>query len=211
MKIPSTGRIETFSDGVMAIIITILVLELRLPELPDEFSLYTFYHALFDIAPKLLAYLFSFLVIAIFWINHHNLLHHLSHTNAGLLWHNNHLLLWLSLIPIPTGFIGEHPTHKYAIALYAFIMFMAALSFTLMSKYAMFKGALMTGTVTADRRKALLRRSWFGPSIYGLSIIAAFIHPYIAWVLFVCVPVYFFWPKSIQQENSYTSNKEINT
>lgn len=198
MNIPSTGRIETFSDGVMAIIITILVLELRLPELPDKFSQHTFYDALSGIAPKLIAYLFSFIVISIFWVNHHNLLHHLTRTTAGLLWHNNHLLLWLSLIPIPTGFIGEHPDNKYAIAFYAFIMFMAALSFTLLSKYTMFKGALMTGEVTAERRKALLRRSWFGPGIYGLSIIAAFIHPYFAWVLFVCVPLYFFWPKSIQ-------------
>ncbi len=209
MQIPSTTRIETFSDGVIAIIITILVLELKLPALASGFSSQAFYLAMIDIAPKLLAYLFSFIVISIFWVNHHNLLHHLSHTTAGLLWHNNHLLLWLSLIPIPTGFIGEHPFNKYAIAFYAFVMFMAALSFTLMSRYAMFKGDLMNKTIRAHIRRSLIRRSWVGPSIYGMSIMASFINTYLAWALIVCVPVYFFWPKSIVQGNSYTSNNKL--
>lgn len=202
MKIPSTTRIEAFSDGVMAIIITILVLELKVPQLAEKFSDGEAYDVALNMVPKLVAYAFSFLIIATFWVNHHNFFHNLSHSSPALLWHNNHLLFWMSLIPLPTGFIGEHPLSPLATTAYALVMFMTALSFTLMSRYAMFKGDLMASTINAIRRKAIIKRSWVGPSIYGVSIFASFVHPYAAWILFLTVPIYFFWPKGIVHETN---------
>ncbi len=202
MKAPSTIRIEAFSDGVMAIIITILVLELKVPQLVEEFSDQEFNIVALNMIPKIIAYAFSFLVITIFWVNHNNFFHNLSHSSSALLWHNNHLLFWMSLIPLPTGFIGEHPFSSQATTAYAIVMFMTALSFTLMSRYAMFRGNLMTATISAHRRKAIIRRSWQGPIIYGASVFVSFIQPYAAWILFLTVPIYFFWPKRIIYETA---------
>jgi uncharacterized membrane protein len=197
MLAPSTTRIEAFSDGVMAIIITILVLELKVPQLVEEFSGQEFRIVALNMIPKIIAYAFSFLVVAIFWVNHHNFFHNLSHSSPSLLWHNNHLLFWMSLIPLPTGFIGEHPFSSQATTAYAVVMFMAALAFTLMSRHAMFKVNLMALSVSESRRKEIIRRSWVGPALYGTAIVASFIHPYAAWMFFFAVPVYFFWPKGI--------------
>lgn len=197
MTVPSTNRIEAFSDGVMAIIVTILVLELKVPELAAGFTSTEFNKEALHLLPKLIAYAFSFLVIAIFWVNHHNFFHLLKRSDAGLLWHNNHLLFWMSLIPLPTAFIGEHPFSKEANIGYAIVMFLAALAYTLMSRHAMFTGKLMDDSINAQRRKQMMKRSWVGPCFYMLAIIAAMIHPYAAYLFFIAVPVYFFWPKSL--------------
>lgn len=197
MTVPSTNRIEAFSDGVMAIIVTILVLELKVPELASSFTSDEFNKEALHMLPKLIAYAFSFLVIAIFWVNHHNFFHLLKKSDAGLLWHNNHLLFWMSLIPLPTAFIGEHPFSKQANIAYAVVMFMAALAYTLMSRHAMFTGKLMDEAVTQERRKKIVQRSFVGPGFYFLAIIAAIVHPYAAYLFFIAVPVYFFWPKSL--------------
>ncbi len=202
MLAPSTTRIEAFSDGVMAIIITILVLELKVPQLVEEFSDQEFRIVALSMIPKIIAYAFSFLVVAIFWVNHHNFFHNLSHSSSALLWHNNHLLFWMSLIPLPTGFIGEHPFSSQATTAYAVVMFMAALAFTLMSSHAMFKGNLMTLSINVNRRRTTIRRSWVGPVLYGIAIVTSFIHPYAAWLFFFAVPVYFFWPKGIIRDDS---------
>ncbi len=202
MNWPSKQRIEAFSDGVMAIIITILVLELKVPQLAEEFTKNDFNRAAMHLVPKMIAYAFSFVVIAIYWVNHHNFFHNLSQTNAGLIWHNNHLLFWLTMIPLPTGFIGEHPFSYQANLAYAVVMFMSALAFTIMSRYAMFKSDLMPDSVSSFMRKAIIKRSWVGPLLYGAAIAASFVHPYVAWFFFLLVPIYFFFPKTIRHKPS---------
>ena len=97
-----TGRLEAFSDGVIAIIITIMVLELKVPHPMNSDSLRS-------ITPELLCYVLSFIVIAIMWVNHHHLIHQARDASARVLWANNHLLFWMSLIPFVTGCIGENP------------------------------------------------------------------------------------------------------
>jgi uncharacterized membrane protein len=109
-------------------------------------------------------------------------------------------LFWLSLIPLPTGFIGEHPLSWQANLAYAFVMFMAGLSFTMMSRYAMFRSNLMPDTVSSYMRKIIIRRSMMGPVLYGAAIIFSLVHPFAAWFFFLAVPVYFFWPKAIIHE-----------
>lgn len=197
MTTPSTNRIEAFSDGVMAILITILVLELKVPQLAEHFSHEAFREAALHLLPKIIAYAFSFLVIAIFWVNHHHFFHLLDRSDAGLLWHNNHLLFWMSLIPLPTAFIGEHPDSPQAIMAYAGVMMMTALSFTLMSRHAMFKGRLMKETIDRKGRMAIMRRSLTGPVLYAAALIGSFIHPFVSYAFFIAVPVYFFWPKAV--------------
>ena len=123
----SKGRLEAFSDGVLAIIITIMVLEIKVPhgsELSD----------LASITPVLLAYLLSFVYIGIYWNNHHHLLQAARNVNGSILWANLHLLFWLSLVPFVTHWMGENPSAPVPAALYGVVMLMAAFAYTLLTR-----------------------------------------------------------------------------
>lgn len=128
--LPKTGRIEAFSDGVIAIIITIMVLEPRLPEHSVANGLWA--GLLTPLLPRLIPYLLSFLVIAIMWVNHHQFLHAARKATPALLWSNIHLLLWMSLIPVATAVVGEDPFVPLSIATYGFVLTANASAFILL-------------------------------------------------------------------------------
>src|SRR5579862_912912 len=119
------GRLEAFSDGVLAIIITIMVLELKVP-LGDSFE------SLRPFLPKLLSYLLSFIYVGIYWSNHHHLFHAVRSVRGPILWANLHLLFWLSLTPITTAWMGEHPLATAPVALYGADLFMNAVAYTIL-------------------------------------------------------------------------------
>lgn len=116
------NRLEAFSDGVLAIIITIMILEIKVPE-GEHFS---DLQALF---PKFLSYILSFVYVGIYWNNHHHMLQSVTKVNGKILWANLHLLFWLSLIPVSTGWMGEHNFAKATITMYGIILFFAAIAF----------------------------------------------------------------------------------
>src|SRR4051794_24137338 len=119
------GRIEAFSDGVIAIIITIMVLELKLPHDAELASLH-------ETAPAFIGYVISFVFVGIYWNNHHHLLHLVKHVDARIMWANMHLLFWLSLIPVVTRWVGEHPYDAPPTALYGVVMFMSGIAYLLL-------------------------------------------------------------------------------
>ncbi len=121
----STGRLEAFSDGVIAIIITIMVLELKVPHGSD-------FHALRAMLPVFLAYVLSFLYLGIYWNNHHHMLHAAEKVNGGILWANLHLLFWLSLVPVATEWTGNHPFAPLPTAIYGVILLGAAVAYTIL-------------------------------------------------------------------------------
>src|SRR5271167_1214855 len=120
-----TNRLEAFSDGVIAVIITIMVSELKVP---GDTTL----GSLRSVAPQFLSYLLSFLVVAIMWVNHHHLLHSARRADARLLWSNNNLLFWMSLVPFVTAYMGNSPRDPRAVALYGLIMFMCGSAFSIL-------------------------------------------------------------------------------
>lgn len=122
-----TNRLEAFSDGVLAIIITIMVLELKAPHGAAP-------AALLPLAPAFLSYVLSFVYIGIYWNNHHHLLHTLHHVTGGILWANLHLLFWLSLLPIATAWMGENRFAAVPTALYGFVLLMAAAAYWLLQR-----------------------------------------------------------------------------
>jgi uncharacterized membrane protein len=124
------ARLEAFSDGVLAIIITIMVLELKVPH-GDSFSVLT------PLFPIFLSYVLSFAYIGIYWNNHHHLLHTCNKVTAGVLWSNLHLLFWLSLLPFATGWMGENHFSALPTAMYGFVLFMAACAYHLLQKAIM--------------------------------------------------------------------------
>jgi len=120
-------RLEAFSDGVIAIIITIMVLELKIPHGAD-------WQSLRNLAPKFISYVISFVYIAIYWNNHHHLLHTVKHITGSVLWTNIHLLFWLSLVPFVTAWAGENHFAELPVAFYSFVMLMAGVAYFILSK-----------------------------------------------------------------------------
>src|SRR5262245_36549276 len=118
-------RLEAFSDGVIAILITIMVLELKVPEGGD-------WHALDSIRPKVLTYLLSFVFVAIYWNNHHHIFHMVRRVNGRILWANSHLLFWLSLVPVATAWMGEAHLEPVPTAVYGAVLAMCAIAWTIM-------------------------------------------------------------------------------
>src|SRR5215467_2064323 len=121
----TTGRLEAFSDGVIAIIVTIMVLELRTPAQPT-------WPALLKVAPIFISYGLSFLVVAIMWVNHHHLIHAVRKVTARLLWSNLNLLFWMSLVPFVTEFVGKNYHEPMAVALYGLDLALCGCSFWLL-------------------------------------------------------------------------------
>jgi uncharacterized membrane protein len=122
----SKQRLEAFSDGVIAILITIMVLELKVPHGSD-------WHALEAMWMKFLTYVLSFVFLGIYWNNHHHMLHLVSRVNGRILWANSHLLFWLSLVPVTTGWMGEHPAALPA-AVYGGVLAMCAVAWTILQR-----------------------------------------------------------------------------
>lgn len=173
----TTSRLEAFSDGVLAIILTIMVLELKIPIGEDLNSLVPF-------IPKLLNYLLSFVFIGVYWNNHHHLFHAIEKINGATLWSNLALLFWLSLLPVATGWLDEHINAKWPAAIYGFILFMSSLSFRLIEITALrVKGQsdIIINSLENQRKENITIL------LYLLGIGMAFILPIISIVLYVLV------------------------
>lgn len=120
-------RLEAFSDGVLAIIITIMILEIKVPEGHD-------FSDLKPLIPKFLSYVLSFIYVGIYWNNHHYLIHSLSKVNGKILWANLHLLFWLSLIPVATGWMGEHNFEKASMTLYGIVLLLSSIAYFILQR-----------------------------------------------------------------------------
>jgi uncharacterized membrane protein len=171
----STNRMEAFFDGVLAIIITIMVLEMKVPH-GDSIE------ALSPLIPVMLSYVLSFLYLGIYWNNHHHMMH-ASHTATGsMLWANLHLLFWLSLIPFTTGWMGENHFATWPAAAYGVVLLMAAIAYWI----------LQQRIVASQGKESVLRRAirkdWKGklsPVLYLIAIILAFVSPWVSVAIYV--------------------------
>lgn len=177
-------RLEAFSDAVIAIVITLMALELRVP---DGVT----WEALRPVLPVFLAYVLSFTYLAIYWNNHHHMLHAADHVDGRILWANMHLLFWLSLTPFATGWLTEHGVASVPTAIYGVILFMAAISYTVLQSTI-----IAHGGVNAQLKEAV-GRDWKGKSsilAYAAAIALAFADPRASIVLYVVVALMWFVP-----------------
>jgi uncharacterized membrane protein len=172
-----TQRLEAFSDGVIAIIITIMVLELRPPH-------ETYIRALVPLVPVFLSYVLSFVYLGIYWNNHHHMLHVTRRVDGGILWANLHLLFWLSLVPFATAWIGENHFASVPMALYGVVLLMAAVAYKLLQAAIIRRqgpDSILERAVGRDLKGKL------SPLFYSLAIVASFIRPWIAGTIYVLV------------------------
>ncbi|RTL67137.1 MAG: DUF1211 domain-containing protein [Hyphomicrobiales bacterium] len=184
------GRLEAFSDGVIAIIVTIMVLELKLPEHVGEKGLV--HGLLLPLTPKLVSYAMSFLVVAIMWVNHHALMATVRRATRTILWQNNHLLFWMSLIPFATGFLGENPRLPDAYAVYGFVLAASAGAFTLLRWHASTQGR--DSPELSKVHRAVLGKSLLGTLLYAAAVPLAYVSIFASIAIFVAIPVMFFLP-----------------
>lgn len=197
-RIEGTNRIEAFSDGVLAIIVTLLIFEVRVPVLTD-LSNHAVLRALLGIAPKWISFAISFFTVAIFWVSHHHVFSRITHSNWKLLWFNNVLLFWLAIVPFTTAFIGDHPTQPVVVSLYALILCLAALTFWLMNYYVFFKSDLMPESVPLIERRRHLKRGRWIFILYGLACLVAFLYVYAALAILVAIPFVFLVPRLMRE------------
>jgi uncharacterized membrane protein len=186
------NRLEAFSDGVIAVIITIMVLEMKVPADGSDFS------ALKPLLPVFLSYLLSFIYVGIYWNNHHHLLHTVTHVNGPIMWANLHLLFWQSLIPFVTGWMGqnqlrENQPHSDALptALYGFVLFMAGFGFLLLQCAIVAqqgRNSLLAGAIGRDRKGKI------SLLLYAIAIGVAFVNSRFSDALYVLVAAMWFIP-----------------
>jgi uncharacterized membrane protein len=178
------NRMEAFSDGVIAIIITIMVLELKVPD-RHEFA------ALIPLLPKFLSYILSFIYVGIYWNNHHHLLHTAREVTGGILWANLHLLFWLSLFPFATGWMGENHLASIPTAAYGFVLLMAAIAYWILQR----------AIIARQGRESLLAKAigkdWKGnlsPALYLAAIPLSFVSSSIASAIYIFVALLWLIP-----------------
>jgi uncharacterized membrane protein len=172
-----TGRLEAFSDGVLAILITIMVLELKVPHGGDL-------DALRSVWPVLCGYVLSFIFIGIYWNNHHHMLHTLEQVSGGILWANLHLLFWLSLVPFATAWMGENPLVPLPAASYGLVLFAAGVAYLILQQ------AIIRKQGPESKLRELVGRDVKGKLsalLYMLAIGLAYVNVLLSKAIYVCV------------------------
>ena len=178
------GRLEAFSDGVIAIIITIMVLELEVPERSD-------WVALASVGPMLASYILSFVILGIYWNNHHHLLHATTRVTGGVLWANLHFLFWLSLIPFVTTWLGHHDRDTVPTVAYGTVLLMCAVAWTIL------QAAILVHQRPDSPLAQAVGRDWKGKlslTLYVAAVPLAFLNTWMADAVFIAVALVWLVP-----------------
>jgi uncharacterized membrane protein len=175
------GRLEAFSDGVIAIIITIMVLELKVPHGEGL-------DALRPLLPVFFSYVLSFIYVGIYWNNHHHLIHAVSKISGGVLWGNLHLLFWLSLIPFVTGWMGENNYSAMPVACYGVVLFMSSFAYLILARCLETHNEALRAAIGSDRKGKL------SMLLYAVGVAASFVHPGLGFAVYALVAALWFIP-----------------
>jgi uncharacterized membrane protein len=178
------GRLEAFSDGVFAVIITIMVLDMKSPH-------GTTLAALRPVLPIFFSYVLSFIYVGIYWNNHHHLLHAAQHVTGGILWANLHLLFWLSLTPFTTAWMGENHFAPWTVALYGVILLFAGIAYFILTKSLIARhgpDSTLAASIGSDRKGRM------SVVVYAAAIPLSFVRPWIAFACYVVVAIMWLVP-----------------
>ncbi len=178
------GRLEAFSDGVLAIVITIMVLEMKVPHSSDL-------SALAKLSPVFLSYVLSFIYVGIYWNNHHHLFHAAHKVNGRTLWANLHLLFWLSLTPFVTGWMGENHFAALPVALYGFNLFMCAVAYSILVRTLLVHHGQDSTLAQAIGKDF---KGYLSLALYFVAIPLSFVNPWIGFSFYVLVAIIWFVP-----------------
>ena len=189
------GRIEAFSDGVFAIVVTLLVLELHVPSLgahadsPGEMG-----RQLVALLPKFLSWLISFVIVCKFWLNHHHVLSLASHADYGMVWINSIFLMFQSFVPFPTGLMGEYPHNPLAVSLFGVVMALNTVLFIALHDYILKN--LLKPELAAEQDPNIIAKSFIGVIFYLFGAGMAWVNPWLSFGLYGITPLFFITPTS---------------
>jgi uncharacterized membrane protein len=188
------NRLEAFSDGVIAIIITIMVLELKVPHGAE-------FRVLVPLWPVFMSYVLSFIYIGIYWNNHHHMLHLVHQVGGGVLWANLHLLFWLSLIPFVTAWMGENHFETVPVAAYGTVLLMCAIAYTILARSLTAhhrENAELAEAIGKDRK------GWISIALYVTGIALSFAQPWLGFATYIVVAIMWLIPdRRIEKPTSH--------
>ena len=186
------NRIEAFSDGVFAIVVTLLVLELKVPELHDHGSVGELGQQLVELAPKFLSWLISFIIVCKFWLNHHHVLGLARYANYAMVWLNSIFLMSQSFIPFPTAMMGEYASNPLAVTAFGVVMAVNTLLFIALHAY------ILRNLIQPDLAQAqdphIIRKSFVGVFSYLIGAAAAWLGVYLSFLIYLLTPLFFIVP-----------------
>src|SRR5438093_10819308 len=188
-------RIEAFSDGVFAIVVTLLVLELKVPSLHDHQSVAELAAQLRDMLPKFVSWLISFVIVCKFWLNHHHVLGLARHADYAMVWLNALFLMFQSFVPFPTALMGEYPGNPLAVAFFGIVMAFNTMLFMLLHRYVL--RHLLKPEMEGTQDPHVILKSWIGVASYLLGSASAWwlVMP-LAYVFYALTPLFFIVPPS---------------
>jgi len=186
------NRIEAFSDGVFAIIVTLLVLELKVPSIPDHHGVSELGRQLVELLPKFLSWLISFVIVCKFWLNHHPILGLARHANYALVWLNSLFLMGQSFIPFPTALMGEYAGNPLAVSAFGVVMAVNTVLFIVLHAYIL--RHLIKPALADAQDPDIIRKSFIGVRSYLVGAAAAWTSVHAAFVVYLLTPLFFIVP-----------------
>ncbi|NET00374.1 MAG: DUF1211 domain-containing protein [Sphaerospermopsis sp. SIO1G1] len=198
-------RIVALSDGVFAIVITLLVLEIKVPEIPHDLVAKELSHAVIELVPKMIAHAISFVVLGIYWISHHNTFMHIKRHDRVLLWLNILFLMCVASMPFPTGLLSEYPNERISVIAYALPLVFAGISMDVMWWYASTHNLLDEGKNDKNFIAFVHRRNLAAPIAYLLAIGTSFLSLTLAKFVFIFVALYYIFPNPLDRKRHQLS------
>lgn len=207
-QIPGTNRIEAFSDGVFAIVITLLVFQLKAPEgLQNEQNWQELFYALLNQIPKFIGFVTSFFFVAVFWVSHHQFFNTLNTSKRGLLWLNNLFLFFVTFIPFPAAVLGEFHKNTTAVVFFGLSFFAASLTYAILRWYG-WEDDETSDKFDDDSLRKAMRLSFFLPVLYLIGIGIAFFSLQIAILIYLLTPILLIKPIKLKTEAPHLDDLE---
>ncbi len=198
----SKNRVEAFSDGIFAIIVTLLILEIKVPHIEHADSAADLLRAVIALVPKFISWVISFITICIVWVNHHRLFEMFKGINIIVFWLNVNLLLWVCFVPFPTALAGDYPENPLAVAFYGLVMALIGLAFFFTRLYGLKNKELLKETVRLDvYKKGVVFALVFGFVLYGIAAALVLINTYLSLFMYFLIAVYFVFSFATQKQD----------
>ena len=206
---PSTNRIEAFSDGVFAIVITLLAFQLESPQIENKRDWYALLIALLNLAPKFLGFVMSFFFVAVFWVAHHQFFHTLNFSRRGLLWLNNLFLFFVTFIAFPTSVLGAYPNNETAVVFFGITYFATSLTFALLRWYGWRKNETASEEFAAASLRKAMHRSFLPPVLYLIGIFVCLYSFAAAIIIYFLTPALLILPLKLKTRSPKKADLEL--
>ncbi len=203
----STARLENFSDGVFTIVLTLLAFQFKVPKFTEGAALQQNFKELLQLSPYLIGFVFSFLFVAVFWVNHHHLYHTIKEADSKLLWYNIHSLFWITIMPFTMSMVGDHPKVPLVAISLGVVLFMTSVSAFFLRRYCYIKSKLADESLSYDSIKAGLNKNLAAIILTAVGIFSALRSVNISYIIYFAVLIIFMIPTKLEKRKRYSLKK----